>query len=129
MLSYTRLHWFPFCPSDWIAKCSNAGLSVPGQGVLLRLMCAQWLDGSIPSDQTSILKILNGYDGPGLPEALALFVPLPNDATRLRYLPLEASRQEAIIAHKKRASAGRKGAAKTNAQKSPVFAPFERSSN
>lgn len=114
MLHYQRLHWFPFCPADWISKCMVNGLSIPAQGCLISLLCVQWLEGSIPSDPKLIAKALSGYTGPGLHEALALFVPLPGDHTRLWYLPLEAARQEAIVTHERRSQAGRKGAFSTN---------------
>ena len=116
MLHYNRLHWFPFCPSDWSAKIIAAGLSIPAEGCFIALCCIQWNEKTIPADIDALKRCLRGYDGPGLKEALRLFVTCPTDPKRLYYPALEAARQEAIIAHHKRSNAGKKGARTTNSR-------------
>lgn len=112
MLHYKRLHWFPFCPSDWIVRMANHGISIPSQGVLIRLLCIQWLEGDIPMDPKECSRAIGGYAGEGFLEALALFVPCQGKSGRQYYPPLEASREEAILTHKRRQKAGLKGAEK-----------------
>lgn len=113
MLNYKRLHWFPFCPTDWQSKILGHGLSVPAEGCLIALACIQWNDGSIPRDRSAIVRCLRGYDGPALDEALKLFVPCTRDPARLWYPMIEALRQEAELTSRKRTEAGRKGGTKT----------------
>ena len=117
MLNYKRLHWFPFCPPDWQSKIISLGLSVPGEGCLIALACIQWQDGSIPADRQDLIRCLRGYDGPGLDEALRVFRPAFSSPSRLHWPLIEALREEAVLAHKKRAEAGRKGGQKSQSMR------------
>lgn len=85
------------------------------RGVFITLLCFQWQEPSrsIPADNATLLHILSCSPS-SLLEVLPLFSHIPSEPSRIRYLPLESAYQEAVISHEKRASAGRKGAFKTN---------------
>lgn len=110
MMRENSLHWFPFDPQWWVAKMSILGLSIPAQGVLMRLVCIQWLDDSIPADLSDITKKLGGYTGEGVAEALKLFVHRQGHVHKLYWPAIEALKHECILRSQKLSAAGRKGA-------------------
>lgn len=65
---------FQFYPADYLADAKVQALSIEGEGCYIRLMSYCWREGSIPSDRVAIAKLCKGYDGPGIDEALSLFV-------------------------------------------------------
>ena len=65
---------FQFYPADYLADARVQALSIEGEGCYIRLMCYCWREGSIPSNRAAIARLCKGYDGPGIDEAISLFV-------------------------------------------------------
>lgn len=120
MIQHRPIWWFPFDPREWLTVASSKNLSIPAQGVFIRLLCHQWLHGSIPNQLDDIIRILNGYTGEGISDILKLFLTHRGKEKGLYYPPLEAARHEAIIKSTKLRAAGKKGAAKRYAKLQPI---------
>jgi hypothetical protein len=87
-------------------------MTIEGQGCLIMLLSVAWLDKTIPKDRATLERILGGYSGPGLDEALTLFVSSV-DRPGAYYCPdLEAIRQEQTIRHRKMSEGAKRAAAK-----------------
>jgi len=65
---------FQFYPADYLADAKVQALSIEGEGCYFRLLCYCWREGFIPSNRVAIARLCKGYDGPGLDEAIAMFV-------------------------------------------------------
>lgn len=65
---------FQFYPADYLSDARVQALSIEGEGCYIRLMCYCWREGSVPNDRAAIVKLCKGYDGPGIDEAILLFV-------------------------------------------------------
>jgi uncharacterized phage protein (TIGR02220 family) len=68
------LPYFPFYPADYLSDERVIGLSIVGEGCYIRMLCFQWREGSIPADRSAIVMLCKGYDGPGIDEAMSLFI-------------------------------------------------------
>jgi hypothetical protein len=109
MIRDPGVYWYPFNPENWLARMSTAGLSIPAQGVLWRLVCVQLMEGNIPCDLGDITRKLGGYSGEGIAEALKFFVPRQGTVGKQYWPVVESWRDEAILRHGKRVAAGRRG--------------------
>jgi uncharacterized protein YdaU (DUF1376 family) len=65
---------FQFYPADYLADAKVQALSIEGEGCYFRLLCYCWREGFIPSNRAAIARLCKGYDGPGLDEAISMFV-------------------------------------------------------
>ena len=102
---------FQFYPADYLADAKVQTMSIEGEGCYFRLLCYCWREGSIPSDRAAIVRLCKGYDGPGIDEAMALFVRGDKRGTLVhRRLDKERKRQEALS--KAMQEAGLRGAIK-----------------
>ena len=54
------LQWFKFHVGKWYGNADVDRLELDEQGAYLRLLCVQWMNGSIPDDDKSIRRILGG---------------------------------------------------------------------
>ena len=52
------LFYFPFYVKDWLASRSVKRMTLAQRGAYLELLCAQWLDGSLPDDKDELRAIL-----------------------------------------------------------------------
>ena len=54
-----KLPWFPLYVYDWITDEAVQCMTLEQQGAYLRLLMHQWIEGSIPRDETEIARLLH----------------------------------------------------------------------
>lgn len=65
--------WFPMFPAEFLADEKHSLLTNEELGVYVKLLCRQWMDGSIPGDADA-LRRLCGCNADALPMVLKCFV-------------------------------------------------------
>lgn len=56
-MASNKLIWFPFYPADFITSESVLLLSNAEVGVYIKLLCHQWIEGTIPLDREAVFHI------------------------------------------------------------------------
>lgn len=107
------LPYFQCFASDWIAAEDYALMSVAERGLLFSMLNAAWVNGSVPTSQTSLARIVQ-LDEQAVVEALTKrvlkwFAASTDDTSRLVCPELERQRAESIAFRENRAKAGQKG--------------------
>jgi len=101
---------FQFYPADWLADEAIQTLSIPAEGLYIRLVCYCWREGSIPADRVAIGRLCKGYDGVAIDEVLPLFKPSSDSPGRLINPRLEAERVRQVERKMIAQESGTKGA-------------------
>lgn len=65
-----KLPWFPFCPIDFLTDEQVLQMNLQQVGIYLKLLCHQWIEGSIPADPLALQAML----GVGLQPTTSLVV-------------------------------------------------------
>lgn len=105
-LSYFRLY-----AAEFLADEKTGEMTATEAGALLFLWCREWVNGSIPSDEATLLRMahLRNDQTNDLRNALRLFKASTSEADRLLSPRLEHERGEAEGAKDKKIRAGRAG--------------------
>jgi hypothetical protein len=53
-----KLPWMPFYAADWMTDEAVRLMTLEQQGAYFRLLCSQWVEGSIPADTSAIAWLL-----------------------------------------------------------------------
>jgi uncharacterized protein YdaU (DUF1376 family) len=107
------LPWMKFYPRETLSDSSYSGWSLEERGAWWHLILHNWIEGSIPSDQGSLGRLLRVDDRVmrGLWSAIgSKFIPHPDVPGRLTSPRLEVEREKAVGVYKKRSAAGVKAA-------------------
>jgi uncharacterized protein YdaU (DUF1376 family) len=109
----SSLHWMKIFPRETLSDANFAGWSLEERGAWLTLVLHAWVEGSLPSDETSLARLLHVDHGTmrGLWSALgSRFIPHPDKPGRITSPRLEKEREAAMALAEKRGTAGRAGA-------------------
>ncbi len=98
--------WFPFYVEDWLTSPTVLAMSLAAQGAYVRLLCHQWRDGRVPTDETQLRRVL-GCNVKVLAEVLGSF-PKRNSRSRVNRR-LEEHRATQVTEREKRKRDGAKG--------------------
>ena len=110
----TKLPHFPFYARDWLTDERVMLMTLECQGAYLRLLCYQWLEGSIPSSPKNLAALcmtsVENFEAEIWPDIKDAFASI--SVERLQNPRLQAIKEdtEALVA--KKSEAGRMGAAK-----------------
>jgi hypothetical protein len=114
-----KLAWFPFYVRDWMTDEKVLAMTFAEQGVYLRLLCLQWLEGSIPASQARLersLRLASSGELGGTVEVADLrgvvkdcFKPHPTLEGRLANPKLLQIAEAQQLEAGRRAESGRKG--------------------
>lgn len=102
-----KLPWFPFLASVWLCDARVMSMTLAEQGLYVRLLCVQWLEGGLSEATATALG--NGDSGVRLPIVLACFPPHPTIAGLLANPKLLQIASEQSLKHRSHARAGRQG--------------------
>lgn len=111
-----KLSWFPFYVDEWETDENIRMMDFAEQGALLRLLCWQWREGSIPADEARIQRGLSqASHTPLSPDALrhllvTLFTDHSSISGRLVNTKLAEVRKQQEDKSRSLAKAGLKGA-------------------
>jgi uncharacterized protein YdaU (DUF1376 family) len=98
--------------ADWLSSGTVCAMSFEQQGVYMRLLCHQWVDGSIPADQRALARLLRASeeDVAGWWVSLgASFPPHPTLPGRLANQRLERERVIQAAFRQAKSESGKKG--------------------
>jgi uncharacterized phage protein (TIGR02220 family) len=104
-------HGFIFSPQAWLSDLNVMAMSYQEQGMYLKLLCVQWINGELPNDPSKILKSLdpNGFlKIEDIEQVLERFS--DNEKGGLVNLRLEAERENLETWRDGKIQAGKKGA-------------------
>jgi uncharacterized protein YdaU (DUF1376 family) len=111
--------WFPLYAADWLSDVPVSLMTMEQEGCYLRLLMAQWREGSLPNDTRALAGIVKFRGEPGHRAFLRSVWPAlephfreNGDPGRLVNLRLEAIRKEQEQEHSRRSEGGRLGAKK-----------------
>jgi len=110
----TKLPHFPFYARDWLTDERVMLMTLECQGAYLRLLCYQWLEGSIPSSSKNLAALcmtsVEHFEAEIWPDIRDAFASI--SVERLQNPRLQAIKEdtEALVA--KKSEAGKLGAAK-----------------
>lgn len=114
-----KLAWFPFYVTDWMTDEKVIGMTLAEQGAFLKLLCLQWIEGSVSSDVAKLERYLGTASQHSLAPAsehvdlVALlqscFPKHPTLARRLANPRMLQVAEEQRLESEKRRAAGRKG--------------------
>jgi hypothetical protein len=113
-----KLDWFPFYAAAFQTDEAVRLMDVSQVGVYLLLLCHQWINGSIPADESQALALLQPQLSPLADDntfRLAsevlerCFPPSNDDPTRRQNRRLEVVRAEQAATRERLSEAGRKG--------------------
>lgn len=107
------LPWFKVYAAETLSDENFQGWDQTERGAWFTLILVCWREGSIPSDQTSLAKLLH-LDGSVMRQAWSAigsrFVEHPDHPGRLTSPRLEKEREAARLLHNAKVGAGKKGA-------------------
>lgn len=110
-----RMPWFPFYPSDFLGAERVQLMTNEQVGMYVKLLCHQWMEGSIPEKSSNAIAVLRlGWGDASEMEDFkevvsTCFVPHPTENGRLINRRLEQIRTEQEEISLKRQEAGRAG--------------------
>ncbi len=112
-----KLPWFPFYASDWLNDIKVSSLTLAEQGAYHRLLCHQWIEGSLPDDPGILARLLgfpawetNGSEESEIIKKVVAFFPsLKGEKGQLANPRLRKIWEERQQLHKTYREAGRKG--------------------
>lgn len=102
---------FQFYPGDFLSDENVISMNCEERGIYITLLSICWIQGSIPADQTKILRLLPNPIPPSLPKiVMDRFTPLPEKPDRLVNNRLEKERKKQSDFREKKSNSGKKGA-------------------
>lgn len=111
-----ELQWFPFYVKDFLTDATVNLMDHAAVGVYVKLLCHQWLEGSIPSDKYTMARLLHieqsAFDALW-PQMEVCFVQHVEFKDRLINERMEAVRAEQQNKAERARQAGRKGGLKS----------------
>jgi hypothetical protein len=108
---------FPEYAADYLADEIITLMTLEEEGALARAKAYCWREGSIPTDEIKLSRLLKNASNQTLRVVRELFVPCPNDASRMIYPKHEEARERQKIWKEKSAEAGKKSGEARRAKK------------
>jgi hypothetical protein len=108
-----ELPWMKMYPAETLSDSNFQGWDISERGAWFTLVLVAWREGSIPSDQSAIARLLHVDGGAmrGIWSAIgSRFVEHPDYPGRLTSPRLEEEREEAIALHAQKSKSGKAGA-------------------
>ena len=101
---------FQFYARDWLSDLRLRLLDHEAKGMLVDLLCHQWLEGHLPSDDKSIARLLGVSTRKWRATRSRLECHFQLNGNGLMFNPRLSEQREAVVGrHKERVNAGRKG--------------------
>jgi hypothetical protein len=118
--------WYPWYADDILLSERVELMNLAEEGAYRRALDRAWIRGSIPADPKACAKAIGKGCSVKIAEVvLTMFVPMPNDRTRMINETQEKIRAQQKLKYETQAAKGRKGAEKKKLNYSPAKAQPE----